>query len=109
MEKIFAWQCHLERCGGDGRRLQDYEVVKQALKDLIPTSPNQGGAAFPSSNVLTEPPHLRMDKSRHGDIMAVGREVHRMDSAIDIGIASGLTKSCLTSSCKSAEYVLKMT
>jgi hypothetical protein len=64
--------------------------------------------AFPSSSVLTEPPHFRMDKSRHGDIMALGREVHIMEPAMDIGIAFGLTKSCLTSSCNSSDYVLKM-
>ena len=31
-----------------------------------------------------------------------------MDSAMDIVIASGLTKSCLTSSCKSSDYVFKV-
>ncbi len=93
MEKIFAWQCHLGRCGGDGRRLHVHDVVKTKLKAFILTDPNPGGVAFPSSSVLIEPPHLRMDKSRPGDIMALGRGVHRMYSAMDIVIALGLTKS----------------
>jgi hypothetical protein len=40
--------------------------------------------------------------------MAPGRGVHRLDSAMDIVIASGFTKLCLTSSCKSSDYVLKV-
>ena len=49
-----------------------------------------------------------MDKSRPGDIMALGRGVYIMESAMDIVIASGHTKSCLTSSCKSSDNVLKV-
>jgi hypothetical protein len=63
MDKLFAWQCHLGRCGGDGRRLQAHEVVKRALKDLVLSNSKPGGAAFPTSSVLIEPPHLRRDKS----------------------------------------------
>jgi hypothetical protein len=107
MDKLFAWQCHLGRCGGDGRRLQAHEVVKRALKDLVLANPSPGGAAFPASSVLTEPLHLRKDKSRPGDIMALGRDVHRMDTAMDIVIASALQKSCLTSTTKSSDIVLK--
>jgi hypothetical protein len=107
MEKLFAWQCHLGRCGGDGRRLHAHEVVKRALRDLVLSNPNQGGAAFLASNILVEPPHLRRDKSRHGDIMAMGRDVHRLDTSMDLVIASGLTKSCLSSSYNSSDFVLK--
>ena len=78
-------------------------MVKRALKDLVLSSPNPGGPAFPASSVLIEPPHLRRDKSRPGDIMALGRDIHRLDIDIDLVIASGLTKSCLPSSCKSSE------
>ena len=39
--------------------------------------------------------------------MALGRDVHRMDSAMDLVIASGLMKSCLSSSSKSSDFVLK--
>jgi hypothetical protein len=107
MDKFVAWQCHLGRCGGDGRRLQAHEVVKRALKDLVLSITNPGGAAFPVSGALIEPPHLRRDKSRPGDILALGRDVHRLDTAMDLVIAFGLTKLCLSYSCKSSEFVLK--
>ncbi len=107
MDKLFAWQCHLGRCGGDGRRLQAHEMVKRALKDLVLANPSPGGVAFPASSVLIEPLHLRRDKSRPGDIMALGRDVHRMDTAMDIVIASALQKSGLTSITKSSDIVLK--
>ena len=55
--------------------------------------PNPGGSAFLASSILTEPFHLRMNTSRRDDIMALGRDVHRLDSTIDVVIASGLTKS----------------
>ena len=74
---------------------------------MVLSNPNPGGIAFPSSSVLTEPLHLRMNKSRPRDIMDRGRDVHRMDSTIDIVIASGMTKSCLSSSSKSSDFVLK--
>ena len=95
------------RCGGDGRRLQAHEAVKRAIKDLALSNPDPGGAAFPASSILIEPPHLRSDKSHPGDTMVLGRDVHVMDTAMDMVIASGLTKSCLSSSCKSPESVLK--
>jgi hypothetical protein len=107
MDTMFAWQCHMGRCGGDGRRLHAHEVVKRAMKELILSNPNLGGTAIPSSSVLTKPLHLRMDKTRPGDIMALRRDVHRMDMAMDIVIASGLTKLCLSSSRKSSDFVLK--
>jgi hypothetical protein len=90
MDKIFAWQCRLERCGGEGRRLQAHDVVKMALKELVLSNSNRGGASFPASNVLVEPPHLRGDNFRPGDVMALGRDVHRLETAMDIVIASGL-------------------
>jgi len=74
---------------------------------LVLSNPNPGGIAFPSSSVLTEPLYLRMDKSRLGEIMALGRDADRMDPAMDIVIVFGLTKSCLSSSNKSSDFVLK--
>ena len=106
MDRIFVWQCHLGRCGGNGRRLQAHDVVKRALKELVLSDPNPEGAVFPVFSVLIEPSHLRGDDSRHGDVLALGMDVH-MDTAMDIVIASGLTKSCLSSLCKSSDYVLK--
>jgi hypothetical protein len=107
MDRIFAWQCHMGRCGGDGRRLQAHEVVKRTMRDLVLSNTTPGGAAFPSSSIVIEPLHLRSDKSRPGDILALGRDVHRMDTAMDLVIASALTKSCLTSSSRSSDFVLK--
>ncbi len=78
------------------------------MKDLILSNPNPGGAAFPASSILIEPPHLRIGKSRPGDIMALGRDVQRMDdTTMDLVIAPCLTKSCLSSSCKCSDLVLK--
>ena len=71
------------------------------------SNPNPGGVAFPGSSILIEPPHLMRDKSKPRDIMALERDVHRLDTAMDLVIASGLTKSCLTSSYKSSGFVLK--
>jgi len=107
MDKIFAWQCHLGRCGGEARRLQAHEDVQRALKEVVLSNPNPGGAKLPVSSILIEPPHLRRDKSHPGDIMALGRDVRRLDTAMNIVIASGLTISCLSFSCKSFEFVLK--
>jgi hypothetical protein len=45
----------------------------------------------------------------HGDIMALGRDVHMLDTTMDLIIASGLTKSCLSTSSKSSDFVLKAT
>ncbi len=90
MDKLFAWQSHMGRCGGDGRRLQTHEVVKRALRDHVLTNPSPGGAAFPASSVLTEPLHPIKDRSRPGDIMALGRDVHRLSTAMDLVIAFAL-------------------
>jgi hypothetical protein len=62
LDKIFVWQCHLGRCGGDGRRLQAHETVKKTMRDLVLSNANPGGAAFPASSILIEPPHLRSDR-----------------------------------------------
>ena len=94
MDKLFSWQCHLGRCGRDGRRLHAREVVKRALRDLVLSNPNPGGVAFPGSSILIELPHLMRDKYRPGDIKAQGRDVHKLDTAMDLEIASELTKSC---------------
>jgi hypothetical protein len=46
MDMIFAWQCHLGRCGGDGRRLQAHEVVKKSMRDLVLSNTIPGGGCF---------------------------------------------------------------
>ena len=77
------------------------------MKDLVLSNANPGGETFPASSILIEPPHLLGDRSRPGDILALGRDVHIMDTAMDLVIAFGLTKSCLSSSSKSSDFVLK--
>ena len=75
---------------------------------MVLTNPNPRGIiAFPASSVVAKPLHLRIYKSRHGVIVALGRDAYRMDSAMGIVITSRLTKSCLSSSIKSSDFVLK--
>ncbi len=105
MDKIFAWQSHLGRYGEEERRHQAHEVFKVAIKDLALLNANPGSSVFLASIIMNEPPHLRLDKSRQGDVMAMGRDVHRLDSAMDVVIASQLTKSCVFFSHKSSGFV----
>jgi hypothetical protein len=49
-----------------------------------------------------------MDKSCPWDIMALGRDVYRLNTAMDIVIASDLTKLCLSTSYKSSDFILKV-
>jgi len=56
-DRIFVWQSHLGRCGGDGRSHQAHDVVKLAMKLLVLTSGEPAGRAFPKESVLIEPPH----------------------------------------------------
>ena len=74
---------------------------------MVLANPSPGGAAFPTSSVMIEPLHLRRDKTRPKDIMALGRDVHMLDTAMDLVIASALQKSCLSSTDKSSDIVLK--
>jgi hypothetical protein len=37
-DRIFTWQCHAKRCGGDGRRLQAHEISNMDVKRLVLTS-----------------------------------------------------------------------
>ena len=77
--------------GVRGRRLQAHEVVKRVLRDPVLSNPNPRGATFHVSSVLVEPLHLRRNKSRPGDIMALGRDVHMLDTVMDLVIASSIT------------------
>ncbi len=63
--------------------------------------------AFPPSSSMIEPPHLRPDKTRPGDIYACGRGIQCKDSVMDVVIASALQNSCLSSSTKSSDFVLR--
>ena len=62
-DRIFVWQIHLGRCGGDGCRHQAHDVVKLAMKRMVMSSSDPLGIAFPKDSVLIESPHFRQDKS----------------------------------------------
>jgi hypothetical protein len=106
-DRIFAGQCHSGRCGGDGRRLQAHEVMKMAIKRLVLSNSCPVGCAFPPSSIMIETSHLRPDKTRPGDIYACGRGIHRKDCVMDVVIALALQISCLSSSTKSSDFVLR--
>jgi hypothetical protein len=106
-DRIFVWQSHLGRCGGDGRRLHAHEVVKLAMKRLVLSRPDPAGCAFPSASVLIEPLHLRQDKSRPGDIYAMGNGMHRKDLVMDVVVTSSMQKSCLLQYTKSSDYAIR--
>ena len=64
-DRIFVWQCHLGRCGGDGRRLHAHEAVKLAImKRLVLSCLDPDGCAFSKDSILIEFPHIRQDQSR---------------------------------------------
>ena len=46
--RLFTWQSHLGRCGGDGRCLQAHDIVKLFLKRLALSNADPGGVAVPS-------------------------------------------------------------
>jgi hypothetical protein len=106
-DRIFVWQCHMGRCGGDGRRIQAHESVKLAVKRLVLSCPDPVGCAFPSASVLIEPRHLRQDNSRPGDIFVMGNGMHRKDSVMDVVVTSAMQKSCLNQSITSSDYVIR--
>jgi hypothetical protein len=106
-ERIFTWQCHSGRCGGDGRILHAHELYKLAMKRLVLTSSSPGGIVFPSSSVLIEPRNLRSDQSRPGDLYAVGNGMHRTDSVMDVVITSALKQSCLLQATKGSDYAIR--
>jgi hypothetical protein len=51
-DRIFLWQSHLGRCGGDGRRHQAHDALKLAIKRLVLSSIEPVGLAFPKESVL---------------------------------------------------------
>jgi hypothetical protein len=78
-------------------------VVKRRV--LTPSSP--GGSVFPSSFVLIEPMHLRRDRSRPGDLYAVGNMcMYRKDTVMDIVITSALKQSYLLQATKGSDYAI---
>ncbi len=105
--RLFTWQSHLERCGGDGRCLKAHEVVKLSLKRLALSNHDPGGVAIPPSLLLIEPRHLRSDDSRPGDLYVMAGGSHAKDAALDLMVFSSLSQFTLLHSSKSADYVLR--
>ncbi len=106
-DRIFTWQCHAGRCGGDDRRLHAHEVYKMAVKRMVISSPSPGGCVYPTASVLIEPQHLRQDRSRPRDIYVMGNGMHRKDVVMDVIITSALKHSCLSNASKGFDFVLR--
>jgi len=106
-DRIFVWRSHLGRCGGDGLRHKAHEAVKKSLPRMVLSFPEPAGCSFPKESILIELAHLRQDKSRPGDIYALGAGLYRKDTMIDLVVTSALQKSCLTHTSKSSDYVIR--
>jgi hypothetical protein len=105
--RIFVWQSHLGMCGGDGRRLHAHEAMRLAMKRLVLSCPDPSGCAYPRDSILIEPPHLRQDKSRPGDIYTVGNGLQRKNTCMVVVITSALQRSCLSYSSKSSDHSIR--
>ena len=106
--RLFTWQSHLGRCGGDGRCLQAHEIVKLSLERLALSNADPGGVAIPSGLLLIEPRYLRSDDSRPGDMYAVAGGLHAKDAAMDLMVTSSLNISNLLHTSKSSDYALRL-
>jgi hypothetical protein len=102
---VYAKTLLLVRCGGDGRRLHAHEVFKMVVKRLVLASFSPGGSVFPAASVLFLW-HLRQDRSRPGDIYAIGNGLHRKDVVMDVVITSVRKQSCLSNAAKGSDYVI---
>jgi hypothetical protein len=106
-DRLFSWQTHTGRCGGDGRRTQVHEVVKLVVTRIVLCNPDPCGTAIPSNQLILEARHLRSDASRPGDLYSLAGGLHAKDAAMDVVICSSLSKSCLLHSSSSSDYALK--
>ena len=107
--RVFAWQTHLGRCGGDGRCLQAHEVLKMSLKRLALPNIDPGGIVIPSNQLLIEQQqHSRSDESRPGDMYAVARGLRAKVIAMDLTLTSSLSKSSLLHSSNGSNYALRL-
>jgi hypothetical protein len=75
---------------------------------LVLSNPSPGGCAFPSTNILTKPLHLRQDNAHPGDVVALGKGVYVKDNAMECVIVSGLVKSCLSNKARSSDFSLRL-
>ena len=77
------------------------------MKRLVLTSSSSGGNVFPATSVLIDPKHLRHDRSRPGDVYAIGNGMHRKNSVMDILITSALKHSCILNATKDSDHVIR--
>ena len=106
-ERLFTWQTHMGRCGGDGRQTQVHDVVKLAVKRLALCNPDPRGVAIPPNQLILEARHLRSDASRPGDLYAPAGGLHAKDDAMDVVLCTALSKSCLLHSSSSSDFTLR--
>ncbi len=79
----------------------------RSLKWQLNASSSRPLRVYPDAYVLIEPHHLRQDRSRPGDIYAIGNGLHIKNVVTDVGITSVLKQSCLFNASKGADYVLR--
>ena len=96
MDMIFAWQCHLGRCGGDGRRLHVHEAIKRTMRDFVLSNVNSGERrfqhqAFSSSlliSAVTGPgqakghPRSGEERPHNGHCYGPGYRLRRLDEIV---------------------------
>ena len=107
-DRLFTWQSHMARCGGDGRRTHAHEMAKLAVKRLALCNPDPGGVAIPPNQLIIEARNLRSDASRPGDLYVVAGGTHAKDAAMDIVITSAIAQSCLLQSSSSSDYAIRL-
>jgi hypothetical protein len=74
------------------------------MQRLVLSCPDPAGCAFPKASILIETAHLRQDKSRPGDIYAVGAGLYTKNTVMDVVVTSAMQKSCLSNTSQSSDY-----
>ena len=77
------------------------------MQRLVLSCPNPVGCAFLKESILIEPAHLRQDKSRPGDIYAMGTGLYTKDTVMGLVVTSAPQNSCLTHTSKSSDYAIR--
>ena len=79
------------------------------LKRLALSNSNPRGVAIPSNQLLIKLRHMKSDELRIEDLLyALVRGLHAKDAAMDLIVASILSKSTLLHMSKSSEYALRL-
>ncbi len=75
---------------------------------MVLTSSSPGGSVFLVASVLIYMPNrLRRDRSRPGDVYAIGNGIQNKDNVMNIVVTSALKQSCLSHATKSSDYVIR--